>query len=171
MNFKARDEYENMMKPDIVTQKAHISDVPKILNLIDTASREGHVLPRPLSYLYDNIRDFWVAKRQDELLACGSLHVSWENLGEIKSLVVHIDSQRKGIGRRIVQKCVEEASQLGLRRLFALTYRPEFFEKLGFTRVDKSELPHKVWQDCIHCPKFPHCEEVALILNLNPSKE
>ena len=159
------------MEHEILINKARIADVPHMLRLIDRASKEGHVLPRSMSYLYDNVRDFWVAKDGDALMACGSLHICWEGLAEIKSLVVEEAVRRKGLGTTIVRKCVDEAVDLGIAEVFVLTYLPDYFEAMGFHRVDKSALPHKVWQDCINCPKFPNCEEVALIRRLEAERD
>jgi len=159
------------MEHEAVISKARIGDVPHILRLIDGASKEGHVLPRSLSYLYDNVRDFWVVKEEEQLVACGSLHICWEGLAEIKSLVVAEPLRRKGLGTNIVTNCVKEAVDLGISEVFVLTYLPSYFETMGFHRVHKDTLPHKVWQDCINCPKFPNCEEVALIRRLERERD
>ncbi|GAI62447.1 unnamed protein product [marine sediment metagenome] len=95
-----------------------------------------------------------------------ALHVSWSDLVEIKSLVVAEDSQRKGIGDQLIKVCLREAKELGTPTIFCLTYKPAFFEKFGFSQVDKAELPRKVWGECYRCPKFPNCDEVALIYHL-----
>ena len=155
------------MNENILFRKARISDVTPLLKLIGEASQEGHVLARSLNYLYDNVRDFWVAEREGKPVGCGSLHICWENLAEIKSVVVEEAQRRHGIGAGLVKQCIQEAKDLGIATLFVLTYSPGFFQTLGFGLVDKSTLPHKVWLDCIHCPKFPDCEEVALTLNVS----
>lgn len=150
----------------MVIEKARIADVPILLRLIDASSKTGQVLPRSLNHLYGRIRDYWVARMEGEVLACCALHICWEDLAEIKSLVVHERMRRQGLGSRMVQTCLEEARSLEIPRVFVLTYLPVLFERLGFHQVDKETLPHKVWQECIHCPKFPHCEEIALTLEM-----
>jgi amino-acid N-acetyltransferase len=94
------------------------------------------------------------------------LHICWEDLAEVRSLAVAEDQGGKGIGRQLVQACLDEARQLGLKRVFALTYKPGFFEKLGFHTIEKSELPHKIWGDCMKCAKFPECDEIAMSIEL-----
>jgi len=142
--------------------------VPQIHKLINGFADRGDLLHRSLVELYENIRDYYVSEDDSGAVAgCCSLHVSWENLAEVKSLVVADEAQGRGIGTRLLRACLEDAKELGIPRVFALTYKPEFFEKNGFHRVDKSELPHKIWSECINCPKFPDCGEEALILDMS----
>jgi amino-acid N-acetyltransferase len=129
------------------------------------ASR-GDMLSRSLSELYESLRDFYVYEEQGVILGTTALHIVWEDLAEVRSVAVMEEAGRKGIGRQMVQACIDEARVLGLKRIFCLTYKPEFFGKMGFRLVDKSELPHKVWGDCIKCVKFPDCDENAMILDL-----
>jgi amino-acid N-acetyltransferase len=150
-----------------VIRKARIKDVPQIQKLINLYAARDEMLPRSLNEIYENLRDYFVFELEGRVIGCGALHIDWEDLAEIKSVAVHPETQRRGIGRAIVEKCVEEAKELGLKRLFALTYKPQFFVRLGFSDVDKNSLPHKVWSECINCPKFPDCEESAVILILN----
>ncbi|MBW1802178.1 MAG: N-acetyltransferase, partial [Deltaproteobacteria bacterium] len=127
------------------------------------------LLPRSLSELYGHVRDFFVvveAPRDNVVIGVGALGVCWEDLAEIKSLAVVEDHQGKGYGARLVDACLKDAHSLGLKNVFALTYVPEFFKKLGFREIEKSILPHKVWADCLKCPKFPDCDEIALIVEL-----
>ena len=131
--------------------------------LINYFAGRGEMLARPLSEIYENIRDYFVARQGEQVIACGALHIMWSDLAEIKSLAVAEASQRRGIGGQIVAACLEEAKELGIATVFCLTYKPPFFERAGFTQVDKKELPHKVWTECYRCPKFPDCDEVALI--------
>jgi amino-acid N-acetyltransferase len=91
----------------------------------------------------------------------------WEDLAEVRSLAVRDDRMGRGVGTELVEACISEAIVLGITRVFALTYKPVFFEKLGFQRVDKSELPHKIWSDCLKCSKFPDCDEVALVADFS----
>ena len=99
-----------------------------------------------------------------KLLGTAALHIVWEDLAEIRSVAVSEDAGRKGVGTQLVQACIDEARAIGLKRLFCLTYKPDFFSRFGFRIVDKSELPHKVWGDCMKCVKFPDCDEIAMIL-------
>ena len=121
------------------------------------------MLARPLSEIYENIRDYFVIREGKRLIACAALHVHWLDLAEVKSLAVTEDSQEQGIGAQLVAACLNEAKGLGMPTVFCLTYKPGFFEKLGFSQVDKKELPHKIWAECLRCPKFPNCDEVALV--------
>ncbi|MFP4176231.1 MAG: N-acetyltransferase [Planctomycetota bacterium] len=147
-------------------RKAKISDVSEVVSLINIFADEGKMLPRPLSEIYEQLRDFYVCEENGELVGCAALHIAWEDLAEIRSLAVRRDDQGRGLGKELVQHCLEEARHLEVKRIFALTYTPEFFEKLGFTEHPKEELPHKIWTDCLKCPKFPNCDEVAVILEL-----
>ncbi|MGQ9456046.1 MAG: N-acetyltransferase [Armatimonadota bacterium] len=147
-------------------RKARVPDVPKIQNLINMFADRNAMLPRSLSALYENIRDFFVLEENGHVVGCCALHITWGDLAEIKSLAVDESLHGRGYGRALVQACIEEARVMGVPRVFALTYIPSFFEKLGFVRIDKSKLPHKVWTECINCPKFPNCGEEAVILEL-----
>ena len=144
-------------------EKSKIKDVPQIHQLINHFASKGEMLPRSLSELYENIRDFFVVREGERVVACAALHVSWSDLAEIRSVAVAEDSQQKGFGARLIEACLEDASELGVPTVFCLTYQPAFFEHYRFTQVDKIELPRKVWTECYHCPKFPDCDEVALI--------
>lgn len=147
-------------------RKAQISDVKDIQKLLMTFANRGDMLSRSLSELYESLRDFYVVEEDGVLLGAAALHVVWEDLAEVRSVAVNEEAGRKGIGSRLVQACIAEAREIGLRRIFCLTYKPDFFGKHGFRLVDKAELPHKVWGDCIKCPKFPDCDENAMILDL-----
>jgi amino-acid N-acetyltransferase len=148
-------------------EKARISDVPQIHKLINFFADRGEMLARPLSEIYENIRDFFVIREGKRVIACAALHISWSDLAEIKSVAVAEDCQRQGIGDQLTKACLKEARGLGLPTVFCLTYKPGFFEKVGFTQVDKMTLPHKVWNECYRCPKFPNCDEIALICHLD----
>jgi len=152
-------------------EKAKISDVSQIHQLINYFAGEGKMLPRALSELYENLRDFFVIRDGDQLLACVALHVVWLDLAEIKCLAVGERRQSAGVGSLLVQACLDEAKELGIPTIFCLTYEFAFFEKHGFHQVDKMELPRKVWTECYRCPKFPNCDEVALIYNFDSAKE
>jgi amino-acid N-acetyltransferase len=147
----------------IKIEKACIRDVSQMHHLINYFADKDEMLARPLSEIYENIRDYFVVREGDEVIACVALHVMWEDLAEIKSLAVAENSQQQGIGNELVKACLDEAKELGLSTIFCLTYKPSFFERVGFSQIDKMELPHKVWTECFRCPKFPNCDEVALI--------
>jgi amino-acid N-acetyltransferase len=144
-------------------EKARISDIPQIHKLINDYAKKGEMLARPLSELYEDIRDYFVIKEGERVVACAALHVSWSDLAEVRSVAVAEDSQKKGLGARLVAACLEEAGELGIKTVFCFTYRPEFFKRHKFVDIDKMELPRKVWTDCLRCPKFPNCDETALI--------
>ena len=147
-------------------EKARISDTTEMHRLINYFADKGEMLARSLSEIYENIRDYFVVREGERVIACAALHVNWADLAEIKSVAVAEDSQRKGVGDHLVKACLREARELGITTVFCLTYKPPFFEKLGFSQVDKMELPQKVWTECYRCPKFPNCDEVALIYHL-----
>jgi len=147
-------------------EKARIQDVPQIHRLINYFADKGEMLARPLSEIYENIRDYFVIREGEQVIACAALHVMWFDLAEIKSVAVAEDSHRQGIGARLMEACLKEAKGLGIPTVFCLTYQPAFFEKFKFSQVDKMELPRKVWTECYRCPKFPDCDEVALIYQL-----
>jgi amino-acid N-acetyltransferase len=144
-------------------EKAKIQDVPQIHKMINGFADRGQMLPRPLSEIYESIRDFFVIRDSDEVIACAALHVSWSDLAEIRSVAVTEKSQGRGIGAALVAACLKEADELGIKTVFCFTYQPEFFRKHRFNEIDKMELPRKVWTDCFRCPKFPNCDEIALI--------
>ena len=124
------------------------------------------MLPKSRNNLYQNIRDFVVAEKGGAFAGCGALHIIWVDLGEIRSLAVAKPFQKNGVGRRIVEELLREARSLRLPRVFALTYQQDFFERMGFVEVEKATMPQKVWGECMDCPKFPNCDEVAMVLDL-----
>ncbi len=147
-------------------RKAHIDDPPAIAEIINRFAARELMLPRALNEIYENLRDFFLCEEDGRILGCTALHVTWEGLGEIRSLAVLEGAQRRGIGTKLVGACLEEARQLGMRRVFVLTYVREFFLPLGFRDCPKEELPHKIWTECLKCPKFPNCDEEAMIIDL-----
>jgi amino-acid N-acetyltransferase len=147
-------------------RKAKIEDIRQIQALINAFVKKDLMLPRSLNELYENLRDFWVAEEDKKIIGCAGLHVSWDDLAEIKSLAVARNRQARGIGKDLVLACLTEARQLGAKKVFVLTYRPDYFKKFGFKRVKHDRLPHKVWADCINCCKFPDCQEIALLKKL-----
>jgi amino-acid N-acetyltransferase len=147
-------------------EKAHIDDAPQILALVNHFADQQLMLPRSLNDVYECLRDFFVHKPDGEVVGCAALHVSWQGLGEVRSLAVREDAQRQGAGTALVESCLEEARRLGMQRVFVLTYMPQFFERFGFSLYPKENLPHKVWADCLNCPRFPDCDELAMIKEL-----
>jgi len=156
---------------DVVFRKALIRDVPEIVNLINHYAQKGEMLPRSRSNVYEQIRNFMVVEKNGEIVATGALDVVWETLGEIRSVAVKETEQGKSYGRKLVELLLDEAIFLGLSRIFILTYRTGFFAKLGFKTISKETLPHKVWKDCLNCPKFPDCDETAMAIDLLPPKQ
>jgi len=147
-------------------RKARLEDVKEIQRLIKQYSARGDILPRSLSELYDQLRDFFVFLRNRKIVGICALHICWDDLAEIRSLAVQEEARNRGIGAKLVKACLEESKGLGVKRVFALTYQPEFFGKLGFKEVDKTILPHKIWSDCLKCVKFPDCDETAMVKEL-----
>ena len=144
-------------------RKARLSDVKKIQRLVNFYAKKNEMLPLSLSELYDAIRNFYVYERNGKIWGCGALHVTWDRLGEIRSLAVQRSKQKADIGKKIVKMCLKEAKELGLEKVFVLTYKAAYFKRFGFKDIDKGQLPHKVWRDCVKCVYFPDCEEDALI--------
>ncbi|MFW6147303.1 MAG: N-acetyltransferase [Thermodesulfobacteriota bacterium] len=150
-----------------MVRKAKIQDVRSIHKILTYYANQALLLPRSLYELYDHLRDFYVAEEEGGgILGTCTLCISWEDLGEIRSLAVVEETQRRGIGSQLVEACLSEAGNLGLPRVFVLTMTREFFARFGFQDIEKSELPQKIWADCIKCPKFPDCDELAMILEL-----
>ncbi len=147
-------------------RKAVLGDVEEIHQIINKCAEDGLMLPRSRNMLYESIRDFVLVEEAGTVIAAGALHILWEDLAEVRALAVKDEYLKQGLGRGIVERLVQEAKGLGCRQVFALTYQPGFFTKCGFSMVSKDLLPHKVWKECINCPKFPNCDESAVILNL-----
>jgi amino-acid N-acetyltransferase len=150
-------------------RKARIGDVKTIHRLINLSSGRGEMLPRSLMDIYGSLRDFFIYQQDgnNEILGICAMSIIWENLAEIRSLYVAEEHRKEGIGRNLVEACISEAITLELFRIFTLTYKREFFRKLGFQDVDRATLPEKIWSDCFRCSKYPDfCDEVAMILEL-----
>ena len=150
-------------------RKAKLPDVARIQALINDYADAGQMLPRTLNEMFETLRDFSVWEEGGEIVGACALHVSWDGLAELRSLAVRKGRTGAGVGGRLVRACLEEAAALGVNRVFVLTYQAGFFRKLGFVDVDKKELPHKIWTDCLNCVKFPNCDESALIITLKQS--
>lgn len=147
-------------------RKATFADVDEIHDLIAGYAAQGVMLPKPHSTLYEALREFVVAVdvESKKIVGVGALHLTWNELAEVRSMAVNENYSRQGIGSSIVKKLLEEGQTLGVKNFFTLTYRPEFFKSLGFTITTKESLPHKIWKECIDCPKFPNCDEIAMTL-------
>jgi amino-acid N-acetyltransferase len=146
-------------------RKATIKDIKWVHSVLHEYGRRGELLARPLSQLYDHVRDFslYVDEAEKGILGCCALQFCWEDLAEIRSLAVDPARQREGIGSRLMQAVLEEAESFNIHKVFALTYKPAFFKRFGFVEIEKSELPLKTWGDCIICVKFPDCDEIAMM--------
>jgi amino-acid N-acetyltransferase len=147
-------------------RKAEIHDAQAIHDLINLYAQRGDMLPRTMGEVFENLRDFYVISDDTNLLGCVSLHIVWSDLAEVKSLAVSESVQTRGLGSALVNTALDDARYIGLDRVFALTYRPAFFERLGFIQADVMTLPRKVWNECYRCPKFPSCNEIALVREL-----
>jgi amino-acid N-acetyltransferase len=152
----------------VTVRKARLADIPALLELINGYAANGIMLPRTEFEMSENIRDFTVAYSGPRLLGCGALHFYSPTSGEVRSLAVDPNIKTRGVGRRIVEALEQEALENNLHALFAFTYVPEFFGKVGFREVERGELPLKVWKDCVRCPKFQCCDEIAVVKALRP---
>jgi len=144
-------------------RNAKISDVKAIHALISSYAEQDRMLFRSMADIYKNLQAFTVAELDNDVVGCCALEIIWSDLAEIKSLAVNEANIEKGIGKMLVATATEQARELGVQRVFALTLKPDFFEKLGFEIVEKETLPMKVWSDCARCPKQEHCDEIAVI--------
>ncbi|MFW6133163.1 MAG: N-acetyltransferase, partial [Planctomycetota bacterium] len=148
-------------------RRATVADARAICELVNSYAERGLMLHRSLEGVYASLRDFHVAVEQDRVVGCVAVRVFWSDLAEIKSLAVASTHRRKGLGRTLVETAVADARLLGVQKLFALTYEPEFFERMGFTRMDRDALPEKIWRECIACPKVDACDEIAMLRTLD----
>jgi amino-acid N-acetyltransferase len=144
-------------------RKARVHDIKQIQELINSFAKLDLMLPRSLNEVYESIRDFWVFEEAGRIVGCAALHIAWDDLAELKSVAVSETSQKQGVGKRLVESCLSDAVELGAKRVFVLTYKPEYFSRFGFQKVEHGTLPHKVWAECINCCKFPDCEEIAMV--------
>ncbi len=150
----------------MIFRKARISDAEKMAVLINQYAEKGLMLHRTISFLYQKIRDYTVIERNEKIIGVGGLHVLWKDLAEICSVAIQPESLKNGLGFKLVETLLDESRVLEIERVFVLTYQPLFFEKCGFKRIEKESLPQKVWTECINCPKFPNCDEIALLKRL-----
>lgn len=155
-----------MTAADVSVRKAQLRDIPALLTLINSYAADGVMLPRTEFEMSENIRDFTVIHAGTRLLGCGALHFYTPYSAEIRSLAVLSEQKTQGIGRIVVEALEEEARENALYSLFAFTYVPGFFRKMGFDEVERGELPLKAWKDCLRCPKFQACDEIAMLKRL-----
>ena len=148
---------------EMKVRKARLSDVAEMHRLVNFYADRSEMLHRPLSELYEDLRDFFVVEADGAVVGCGALHINWADLAEIRSLAVAEEWKGRKVGALVVKACLSEARELGIDTVFALTYQPGFFQKVGFTATDVNEMPRKVWGECFKCPKFPHCDEKAVV--------
>ena len=151
---------------ETIIRKPKISDIGTIFELVNDFAKQGLMLPKSQIDLYESIRDFFVVEIDNKVVACGALKVFLDDLAEIRSLATNKDFQKMGLGKMITQKLLDDAKELGIKKVFTLSYQVDFFKKQGFTLIKKEELPQKIWRDCYKCPKFPNCDENALIIEI-----
>lgn len=150
---------------------ARVGDVPAIYDLIRTFAERRLMIRRSMGELYESIREFLVAvDERNQVIGCVALHVFWEDLAELRCLAVSESAQGCGVGRQLVDACWESARELEISTVFTLTHAAGFFERYGYHQVEKSELPHKIWNECVRCPLFPNCQEVALVRSIDPER-
>ncbi len=148
---------------EIIYRKATFDDVEPMHKLLNDFAAKGLMLPRSRNSIYENIRDYVIATVGGELVGVGAVHMVWDRLAEIRSLAVAEGYQKTGIGKEIVSLLEEAGHDLGVKTFFTLTYQPGFFAKCGYTQVERDSMPQKVWKECVHCPKYPYCDEIALV--------
>ncbi len=149
-------------------RKATIKNIRTIHSLLQIYGERGELLARPLSELYDHVRDFYVfLNSEEDVIGCCALQFCWDDLAEIRSLAVHPDHLGKKIGTRLAETAIQEAIEYKIAKLFTLTYKPNFFKQFDFSIIDRSRLPLKIWSDCMICVKFPDCDEIAMMKELS----
>lgn len=145
---------------------ALVTDAKDIQNLVNSYADKGEMLHLSLQQIYEKIFEFIVYEQDGRIIGCCALHPTHEKLAEIRSLAVDSNAHRRGVGRKLVDYCLDWAKKMGFQQVFALTYKPDFFAKIGFVRVAKEKFPRKIWADCINCSKFPDCDEIGMIKEL-----
>lgn len=147
-------------------RKAKLSDTEEMHKLVYHYANKGLMLARSRSSLYEDIRHYSLTEKDGEILGIGALSILWVDLAEIRTLAVDERHSRRGVGRKLVEHFLQEARDLGIKKVFTLTYQTEFFSKCGFSEISKEHMPHKVWKDCLNCPKFPNCDEVLMVFDV-----
>ncbi len=145
---------------------ARMGDIPAMAELINYHAERGRMLHRSPAYLYERVRNFCVCQIDGSVVGCCAVEPVWNDLGELKSLAVAKELRGQGIGRSLIERCLETGRGISIMRVFCLTREAEFFENLGFMRIERNKLPHKVWSDCVSCPVKENCDEIALLLEL-----
>jgi len=146
----------------MIIRKARLSDTEAIHKLVNFYAKKGLMLARSRSSLYENIRNYSVMEHDGEVIGVGALTILWVDLAEIRTLAVKEEFSGMGVGKKLVEHFLNEARELGIKQVFTLTYQTEFFKKCGFSITSKEFMPHKIWKDCLNCPKFPNCDEVLM---------
>ncbi len=164
----APDDLASRRRGQAQLRAARIADVPAISELVGYYARQRDLLPRPIAEIYQSVREWVVAEIDGEVVACGSLLIMWDNLAEVRSLAVRPGYQGQGLGQAVVRALIDEARRLRIPTVFCLTRSVGFFASLGFTVTERDRFPRKVWKDCVHCPLFSNCDEVAMILPTPP---
>jgi len=144
-------------------KKLTFNEVEQVHKLLNDYAAEGLMLSRSRNSIYENIRDYIIAVEDGKVVGVGALHMVWEKLAEIRSLAIKAEYKNKSIGREIVARLEKDGKELGVETFFALTYQPGFFEKCDYEQVPNNILPQKVWKECVHCPKYPYCDEIGMI--------
>ena len=147
----------------MIYRKARFDDIESVYGLVHIYAAQGEMLSRSRNTLYENLRDMIVAEDEGAVIGVGALHIMWDRLAEVRMMAIAPEHTRQGIGAEIVRRLLVEGDALGIEKVFTLTYKPDFFRKLGFIRISREELPQKVWKECIDCPKYPNCDEIAMI--------
>ena len=147
----------------MIYRKARFDDIESIFGLVHIYAAQGEMLPRSRNTLYENLRDMVIAESGSEVVGVGALHIMWDRLAEVRMMAIAPAYMRRGIGTEIVRWLLDEGDALGIEKVFTLTYKPDLFRKRGFIRISREELPQKVWKECIDCPKYPNCDEIAMI--------
>ena len=147
----------------MIYRKARFDDIESIFGLVHIYAAQGEMLPRSRNTRYENLRDMVIAESGSKVVGVGALHIMWDRLAEVRMMAIAPAYMRRGIGTEIVRWLLDEGDALGIEKVFTLTYKPDFFRKLGFIRISREELPQKVWKECIDCPKYPNCDEIAMI--------
>lgn len=150
----------------MIIRKAKLSDSETIHKLVNYYAKKGLMLARSRSALYEYIRNYSVMENEGEVIGVGALSILWADLAEVRTLAVQENCSGQGVGKKLVEHFLNEAKELGIKKVFTLTYQTEFFSKCGFHEVSKDQMPHKIWKDCLNCPKFPNCDEVLMVKDI-----
>lgn len=148
-------------------RKAKLSDSESIHKLVNYYAKKGLMLARARSSIYEYIRNYSVMEEDGKVIGVGALSILWSDLAEVRTLAVKERFAGQGVGKKLVEYFLEEAKELGIKKVFTLTYQAEFFEKCGFKVIEKEHMPHKIWKDCLNCPKFPNCDEVLMAVDID----